>query len=377
MQAAKPMEVRVVDDFASLAGEWEKLHASSQSIFTSFDWLALWWKHYGKGRPLKILCARTGGALVGILPLYIDTAPMLRFPVRQLRLVGTGGDTFPDDLGPILLLGHENEAARALADAVLELPGWDVLLLHDLDPACAFTQAMSQAAKRAHLPSLEGRSERIAFMNLAASWDDYLKSLHRDKRYRIKNIRKKLNAAHPSHFFVWSDAATLDQGFDRLVFLHRKRWDQAGLSHAFVSPEYLGFHRDVMHACLKKDRLRLYCLEIDGQVGAMYYFYKLRDRVFLMQSGFDPDLSDVKPGQVLLGHVIEHAISEGHKVLDFLRGEHRYKDELATGERETVYLTAFRFRPGSLVWAARKLYLPQIKAWVMARLKPKETPPSA
>jgi hypothetical protein len=88
-----------------------------------------------------------------------------------------------------------------------------------------------------------------------------------------------------------------------------------------------------------------------------------------MQSGFDPDFSDVKPGQVLLGHIIENAISEGTKILDFLRGDHRYKDELATGERETVYVTAYRPRPGSLVYVMRRMILPRIKAYVKQRLK--------
>ena len=121
-----------------------------------------------------------------------------------------------------------------------------------------------------------------------------------------------------------------------------------------------------MKACLARDRLRLYALELSGQVVAMYYFYKFRDTVYLMQSGFDPDFSDVKPGQVLLGYIVEHAIGEHHKVLDFLKGDHRYKDELATGERETMSVTAFRQSVGALAYRARRIYLPAAKAHVMA-----------
>jgi hypothetical protein len=94
----------------------------------------------------------------------------------------------------------------------------------------------------------------------------------------------------------------------------------------------------------------------------MYYFYKFRKTVYLMQSGFDPDHADVKPGQVLLGHIIEHAISEGHEVLDFLKGDHRYKDELSTGERETTYVTAFRLNPGGVVYRVRRKVLPALMA---------------
>jgi len=381
------MQVRVLEseaELAALAATWEELQSRAviASVFSSFDWQYLWWRTYGKGQPLKLLVASVDGAPVGLLALYVHTVPMLRFPVRQLRFVGTGGDTYPDDLGPVLAPGHEAAAARALADAVMRLDGWDVLLLTDMNPACAFTAAIRTAAQGAGMALTAGRAERIAFATLPATWDAWLQSLHGDRRYRIKKIRKKLNAAHPAtRFFVWTDPATLQQGIDRLIFLHHKRWKSINMPHGFNSPEYVGFHSAVMAALLARDRLRLYCLEVDGQVVAMYYFYKFRDAVYLMQSGFDPDFSDVKPGQVLLGYIVEHAIGEKHKVLDFLKGDHRYKDELATGERETLFLTAFRLRPGAFVYRLRRMILPALKARLRqaaARVRPpaQDKPPA-
>jgi CelD/BcsL family acetyltransferase involved in cellulose biosynthesis len=373
-----PVRIRVLEsasDFATLGDEWERLQADAVigSVFESFDWQHLWWQSYGGDQPLKILVARAGDALVGVLALYVQTQTMLRFPVRLLRFVGTGGDTFPDDLGPVLARGREEEVARALAAAVVQLPGWDVLLLTDLDPACPFARVMESAARAASLGVLAGRAERIAYVDLPATWDAWLKSLSGDRRYRVRNIRKKLNAAHPTRFFAWTDPATLNEGVDRLVHLHHKRWQNVGQTHAFASPQYIEFHRAVMSACLARDRLRLYCLELSGQIVAMYYFYRFRDRIYLMQSGFDPDHSNVKPGQVLLGYIVESAIGEGHKVLDFLKGDHRYKDELATGERETLFLTAFRPSAGAWVYRTRRLYLPALKARLLElkrRLRP-------
>jgi CelD/BcsL family acetyltransferase involved in cellulose biosynthesis len=350
----------------ALEAEWEKLQhdASVTSIFETFDWQTSWWRTYGAGRRLRVLVARSEqGELLGILPLHVHLTSIARMPVRLLRLVGTGGDTFPDDLGPILATSRAEETARALADATVALRGWDVLLLSDLQPECAFTPAIARAARMRGLRGTSGSSERIAFLELPDTWDAWLASLHRDRRYRIKNVRKKLLARHrDARFFVWDDPATLDRGIDALVHLHRKRWQRVGAAHAFSTPEYVAFHRAVMHACLRRDRLRLYCLALGDEPIALYYFYRFRDAVYLMQSGFDPDHGDVKPGQVLLGWVIEHAIGEGHRVLDFLRGDHRYKDELATGERETVSFTAFRRRPGAWLYETRRIHLPAMKA---------------
>ena len=74
---------------------------------------------------------------------------------------------------------------------------------------------------------------------------------------------------------------------------------------------------------------------------------------------------------MLLTHIIEHAIGEGHGAVDFLRGDHRYKEELATGERETVYLTVLRRRPGAAVYFTRKLLLPSVKARI-GKIEPRD-----
>ncbi|MFZ5892881.1 MAG: GNAT family N-acetyltransferase [Myxococcota bacterium] len=362
------VSVRVVEslsEFESLGPAWEELQEQAilTSVFETHDWQYLWWKTYGRDRKLRLLVASAEGKLVGVLPLYIQTQTVMRCPVRVLRLVGTGGDTSPDDLGAVLARGREREVAEALAEAVSQLSGWDLLLLTDMHAESDFTRAIGEKMRAMGLHCVQSRCERISFLSLPSSWDAWLQSLHGDRRYRVRNTRKKLNAAHKVRFFVWDDPATLDQAVDRLVELHHKRWRSAGRTdHGFASAEYVGFHRAVMAACLKHDRLRFYCLELSGEIAAMFYFYRFRDTVFLMQSGFDPDHSALKPGQVLLGYIIEHAIGEGMKTLDFLRGEHRYKDELATGQRETVQVTAFRQTPGAWVYRTRRQILPALKA---------------
>jgi CelD/BcsL family acetyltransferase involved in cellulose biosynthesis len=368
------MHVRVIDsdaEFASLGPTWERLQAgaAAASIFASFDWQHLWWKTYGRGAPQRQHVVKDRPEVIGLLALYISTERVMRCPVRLLRFVGTGGDTSPDDLGPVLAAGREGEVARALADAVLGLRGWDVLHLHDMEPASPFAAAMAGAARRASLPCVTGRSERISYVELPATWDTWLGSLHRDRRYRVKKTRKDLLAAHPeARFFVWTDPATLDAGVDRLIHLHHTRWRETGQRHRFSSPEYVAFHRAVMHACFARDRLRLYALELGGQIAAMYYMYRFRGALYLMQTGFDPAYARLKPGHVLLGWIIEQAIAERCRVLDFLKGEHRYKDELATGERETASLAAFRMRPGAWAFRARRHVLPAVKALVLRML---------
>jgi CelD/BcsL family acetyltransferase involved in cellulose biosynthesis len=365
--APRSLSVRLLKseaEFASLAPDWNHLHAvcDAASVFNSWVWQFNWWKLYGARQPLRILVAWEGDEVVGILALYVQTQRVLGAPVRILRLVGTEGDTHPDDLGPVLAPGCDAQAALALARAALRLPMGDVLLFSDIHPQSRFPQAVERAAGEEGLHGAMGASERIAFAALPASWSEFLGALSRDRRARIRNSRRKLLAAHPdARFFVWQDRAGIDAAVERLAELHRRRWEAAGGSDSFATREYVEFHRAIIRSFLTRGWLRLYCLEIGGAIAAMTYCYRLGNRVFLMQAGFEPDLARFRPGAVLLGYAIEHAIAEGNEVFDFLRGEHRYKDELATGRRDTAFVQIFRRTPAACLYRAYHVQWPALK----------------
>jgi CelD/BcsL family acetyltransferase involved in cellulose biosynthesis len=365
------ISIRIVDtteNFAALATVWEPLHeqAPAASVFTSWLWQYEWWKVYGEDQPLRVLVAMDGSRVVGILPLYIQTTKVAGFPVRHLRLVGTGGDTYPDDVGPILGGSSPGEVGRALAQAALRLDGWDILALGDMDARLGFHEAAADEARQAGLGLREGIAERISYIDLPRSWDEYLRSASGTRRYRIRSRRRKLAAAGPVRFFAWEDAASIDRAVDQLIALHRKRWDVAGERGSFASRKYNDFHRAVIKGCLARGWLRLYCLELGGRIVAMKYAYRFRNGIYFMQCGFDPDLAPYAVGSVLLGYAVEHAIAEGNAVWDFLRGEYAYKDEWSTGTRNTMSVTVQRRGLAAWMHDTRTVHLPALKAFARA-----------
>jgi CelD/BcsL family acetyltransferase involved in cellulose biosynthesis len=368
--------------FAELAVEWNRLHAETMaaSVFNSWMCQYEWWQVYGGVQPLRLLVAEENGKAVGILPVYVQVQKILGTRVRVLRLIGSGGDTYPDDLGPVLAAGREQAAAEALAEEVLRLREVDLVLIADVEPRSCFPDALAAAARRAGRACEAGASQRITYATLPKSWEALLASLSSSRRARMRGARRKLEAAHPARFFVWDDAAGLDRAVERLVALHRKRWQASGESQSFSTREYVEFHRRVIKACFPRGWLRLYCLEVGGEIAAMTYCYRFRNRVFLMQAGFDPELARWHPGSVLFGHALEHAIAEGNEVFDFLRGMHRYKDEVATGARETQCVTVYRASPGAFLYRARRVHVPawkkRIKHW-LGRVKNWTMIPSA
>lgn len=294
-------------------------------------------------------------------------------PVRLLRLVGSGADTHPDDLGPVIAPEREDEIARKLADAALCIREVDVIALSDIDPRSRFPGLLDRAAAEFGCDSLTTSSERIAYVDLPTAWTDYLASLKSDHRRLLRGARNKASAAHKMRFFVWDEAATIDQAVDRLAELHRARWNATGGSESFSSAQYIDFHRGIIKASFARGWLRLYCLELDGEIAAITYCYRFRNRVYLMQAGFDPAKAKANPGRVLLGYALEHAIGEGNVVFDFLRGEHRYKDQLATGYRTTRCVRVFRNTRAALAYRLRRIWLPRLRARLLLRAAPKLT----
>jgi CelD/BcsL family acetyltransferase involved in cellulose biosynthesis len=373
--AHPPVTVRALttlDELTAFAPRWNALHerAPGASIFNAWIWQYEWWHAYGAGRELRVLVAESGGEVVGILPLHVSPERKLRRTVTVARLVGNGGDTYPDDLGALLAPGHEEAAARALAQAALALPGVDVLRLLDMEPGTPFPAALEAAAREAGLAATRAPAERIVYINLPATWDEYLASVTGHRRRHIRGARKKLNAERRVRFHVWDDAARLGEAFKRMAFLHHRRWDAAGeASASFTTPQYLGFHEAVMRSLLARGWLRLYCLEVDGDIVAMLYAYRFRDGIYVMQAGFEPALSKWRIGQVLLNYSIEHAIGEGSRVFDFLRGAHSYKDELATSERETVSVTVLKKGLPAAAWHAAEIVLPAWKRRIKALVR--------
>lgn len=373
-----PVEFRVVaghDAFTELATQWNALHerAPSASFVNAWIWQYEWWRAYGRERPLRLLVATERGQVRGILPLYLDRTWRLGVPATVARLVGTGGDTYPDDLGPVLEGGREREVAAALARGALALSEPDVLHLADLDPATPFASVLEAQALEAGLEAERSLAERIVYIDLPRTWEAYLASVTAHRRARIRSLRRKLAAGLPVRFFVWDDPARVGEALERLAYLHRRRWEAAGApSESFGSAAYLDFHRAVMETALRRRALRLYCLELAGEIAAMLYGYRFRNRVYIVQAGFDPAHARRRIGQAILGYAIEHAIGEGNVVFDFLRGAHAYKDELGTGARETQTVTVLHPRLGAAAWWLYERTLPAARQRLKAAFRKPE-----
>src|SRR4051812_15269996 len=162
-EVRQQVEVRTsVGEFGALAHEWEALVAAApaRSPFNTWMWHYAWWGEQRNKRELRILVTRRGGVATGIVPLYVDTVRKFGMRVRVLRLLGTLNEGNPYDVAPLIHADCAPAIARALAEALLQMDGYDVLELADLEAMDPLAEEVLRVADAAGLAAQVRRAQR-------------------------------------------------------------------------------------------------------------------------------------------------------------------------------------------------------------------------
>lgn len=299
--------VDTAEGFLALRRDWNRLldEARHASVFSSWEWQSLWWRYYGNADGLRVVVAKCAGRITGILPLYIRRENVCGVSARVLRLVGTGGDTSPDYLGPLLSRDADDAVCEQLVGHVVNLLNeWDVARFSDIHTGTCFASAVKRCAERQRLSCFADETRHLPIIELPSTWEQYLARFDRDRRSRIRRVRRKLETGLAARFYVWDDPDTLNAAIAQLIALHRLRWQHRENGGAFRSSAYVGAHSDLIRGCFPRDWIRLYCLEINQRLAAIYYCYRFRNEIFYFQSGFDPRVRGLfpRPGTAWVRH---------------------------------------------------------------------------
>jgi CelD/BcsL family acetyltransferase involved in cellulose biosynthesis len=323
-------EVTNAAGFAALEPTWRALFEASAHAtpFQSWEWVASWWKHLGRGRPWVLVAHRDGE------PVALCALVITRYrgtPLRQVRFMGAPLSDFQDIIGAA---EHLPGAARAFLDHIARRkPMWDVCDLNDLREGSAVP---SQPAHE-HLRAETVFHRMCPVIPLGATWDGFVKSLGKNMRSNVGRRRRQLEKAFATEFDL-ATAETLSVALDELFQLHNGRWRKRGTSGAFADSAVQAFHREVAPLFLARGWLRLHRMRLDGETRAAFYCFAHRGRIFYYLSGFDDGVGKFSPGMVLMGRAVEHAISEGATAFELLRGDETYKYAWRAEDRSTVRL---------------------------------------
>lgn len=343
------MQLTIVEDeyeLDGLAQPWNRLLSRSASDlpFLRHEYQRVWWSTRGGGewpgaRLWTVIASDETGELTGIAPLFFA-------PTREGRpgLMMIGSIEISDYLDLIV----PDQAAQAFGEALLESlsshgpAGWEVLDLYNLPEDSPSLGALEEAAQRRGWKARRERLQPCPVIALPKDYETYIGRLEKKQRHELRRKIRRAEA-YPDGV-TWrivgpdDDPLTVTETF--LTLMANDPHKQGFLTNAMREQ----FLRSV-EAAQANGWLQLAFLEIAGRPAAGYLNFDYGDRIWVYNSGVNPDLLWLSPGMVLLAYLIEWAIQHGRRAFDFLRGGEDYKYRFGGVDRWVYRLTLER--PGA------------------------------
>jgi CelD/BcsL family acetyltransferase involved in cellulose biosynthesis len=326
--------VREAEGFDALAPQWNRLlEISAANVpFLRHEFQRAWWESLGggewdEGQLWIVIGHNSQGVLQGIAPLFAT-----RTSSGQIGLLFIGTLEISDYLDLIAAPAD----LPAFADALLsELQsrgpqGWEFLDLYNIPEESPSLPVLEAAARRRGWQVAIQRLQPCPVLHFEGDWEAYLASLDRKQRHELR--RKMRRIEELSEGVNWriigagDDIEAAIESFMGLMAYDEKK-------ARFLTQVMRSHMRSLLRAAFDNGWLQLSFLDIGGVPAAGYLNFDYAGRLWVYNSGLNPDYLHHSPGWVLSGYIIQWAIAHGRRELDFLRGDERYKYQLGGKDR--------------------------------------------
>jgi CelD/BcsL family acetyltransferase involved in cellulose biosynthesis len=330
------MEFKLHTDFSSIPGaEWNALaeESLSDSPFARHEYLSQWWQTRGGGEwknaELALIAASENHKLTGLAPLFIAEhgGRSALLPVGSIE-ISDYLDLIvrPPDLQPFLSgLFDFLDRSGLRAGRVL-----DWYNLPEASPTLAALRAESETRGLSFHEEIYRPVPRIP---LNGSFEEYLSRLDKKQRHELRRkMRRAAEHETPVRFRLVQDSATLDSDLGELFQLMARDENKAGFLTEAMRAQLSG----TLRAAFQNGYLWLGFLEVGGVTAAASVNFDYRNKLWGYNSGVNRDFTELSPGWVLLGHVIQWACEHGRYEFDFMRGDEEYKYRLGGVNRHVL-----------------------------------------
>jgi CelD/BcsL family acetyltransferase involved in cellulose biosynthesis len=289
-----------------------QLHATP---FQRPEWLLAWIESF-RPRELWVLEVRANKRLVGIAPLFGYRSEA---GGRVLALLGVGISDYLDfTVDP----AHAREVLQAIFDFLERYETeWDQVELLDL-PDQSPLLMMARPRREWHWQSAQ--HDICPKLVLPAEVDDWRRVIPSRQRRNLNTAVNRIRRAGKIRVTV-ADRSTLAEHLRALLQLHGARWRESGKPGVLANGAVREFHWKSAPSLLEAGVLRLYGLRLDDELIAALYTLWESDTVYFYLQGFDTLYAEFSPGMQIVAAVIQEALRERKKIIDFLRGREAYK----------------------------------------------------
>jgi CelD/BcsL family acetyltransferase involved in cellulose biosynthesis len=319
----------------ALEHDWRLLEAASlPSFFISWHWIGTLLDVVPTASRPGLLrgCAR--GETVALALLGANDSRRRRGLVRSrsLHLNETGDARFDS-----LTIEHN----AILSTAAFERLAWDGLLAW----FAGITDEADElyiAGSRLRLPenTVEGRGLRrseiavpsysLDLRLLEQSGGELHPVLSANARQQLRRAVRHFERFGSLQLQEATTEAEATRFFSAMKEFHCASWGRRGKSHSFTNPFFEPFHRRLIERTFAEGGTQLLRACAGDRVIGYLYNFRLGNRIYAYQSGFDDADRREQPGFITHALAIRQAYASGACVYDFMAGRNRLKERLAT-----------------------------------------------
>ncbi len=316
--------VKEIQSFQEIQPRWEGLLSVCpvNTIYLTPQWQETWWNTYGQGRQMAgfYLEGSEGVTAIASLSRCDGVASLLGSP-----------ETF--DYNDFMIRpGYEGTFFPRLL-ARLDEEGLETLNLYSLRESSPTLEHLPPLARREGY-SVEIAEEDVApGVDLPETWDAYLGLLSRKDRHELRRKMRRLEGLDDWRWYGVDGEEQVTEGL--ADFLRLMRLSDPEKSE-FMTPQRERFFYDIARRTAQLGLIRLFFMEIRGQLVAASLCFDYGPTRLLYNSGYDPDFGYYSVGLLLNALCLRDAIDQGREYFDFLRGSEPYKYHLG-GQNRVLY----------------------------------------
>ena len=187
-------EIKTFEELLSLENQWNPLlnRSETNTIFLTYEWIANWWKIFGKGKELLVLLVKNDENLVGIAPLMIANSKKFGIIDKKIQFIGAPLADYCD----FIIAEDKESVLKQIYSYILEKKEtWDTMSLDEV-PEKSSTIQLSENILQSHTKNFDiFNSIRCLALDFRKSSEEELAKLlkKKDLQRHIKFFRNAGN----------------------------------------------------------------------------------------------------------------------------------------------------------------------------------------
>ena len=326
--------IREEGNFIQIQTQWNRLlnQSISDVPFLRHEFQIPWWRSLGGGEwdngDLWIASGTdTQGELLGLAPLFRTVS---NEGVPSFMFIGSR--EISDYLDLIVAEKNLHMFVQILFGELDKLPRtvWEQIDLYNLPEWSPSISVIREYSIERGWKVEQEKLQPCPIVFFKGDWEAYLSQLKKKQRHELRRKLRRAEANEQSIALrVISTREELEDGINAFVML--MAYDQKKAE--FLTSKMRSHLSAMITMAFENGWLMLAFLELNGEPIAGHLNFDYRDRLWIYNSGVNPDYNDLSPGWVLFGYIIQWAIENDRNGIDFLRGDEEYKYRLGAENR--------------------------------------------